>query len=48
MNGGFKKVILIGDCNVGKTSLIRRLTKNTFSFERTPTKSLDEISKFIL
>jgi len=43
----FFKVILIGDCNVGKTSIIRRLTKNDFSLERVPTTSVEEVTKFI-
>ncbi|CDW89349.1 ras-related protein rab-39b-like [Stylonychia lemnae] len=42
------KCILIGDCNVGKTSIIRRLTQNTFSFDRVPTTSVDEVSNFIM
>jgi GTPase SAR1 family protein len=37
------KVIVVGDCNVGKTSLITRLTKNHFSYERVPTNKTDEV-----
>lgn len=39
---------MVGDCNVGKTSLIQRLTKNQFSIERVPTTETDEISYFVL
>ena len=33
------KVILIGDCNVGKTSILRRLTDNKFNEKYLPSKS---------
>ena len=35
------KVILIGDCNVGKTSILRRLTDNKFNEKYLPSKSLE-------
>ncbi len=44
----FFKVILIGDCNVGKTSIIQRLTRNTFTIERVPTTSVDEVTNFLM
>lgn len=44
----FFKVILIGDCNVGKSSIIRRLTRNQFSIERVPTIAIDEVTNFLM
>eukprot|EP00347_Sterkiella_histriomuscorum_P019996 403339495 len=43
----FYKVIVIGDCNVGKTSIIRRFTQNIFSFERVPTTKIQEITSYL-
>ena len=37
------KVILLGDCNVGKTSLISQFTKQEFSYERVPTTKIEEV-----
>ena len=39
------KVVLIGDSNVGKTQLIRRLTKDNFSVEQGSTRGIEVTSK---
>ena len=39
-------MIVVGDCNTGKTSLVKRLTRNTFSVERKSTL-LEEIEFFV-
>ena len=48
------KVILLGDTNVGKTSVIKRLKDNTFNYNQQPTLTLEhynliiKINSFIL
>lgn len=41
------KVILLGDCGVGKTSLIRRIATNNFSYDRVPTTSVEEVTRYV-
>jgi GTPase SAR1 family protein len=41
------KVILLGDCGVGKTSLIRRITMGAFTYDRVPTQCMDEVTRYV-
>ena len=45
--GIFSKVIFVGDCKVGKSSIVKKLTKNIFSLEYTPTSGYDFYTNII-
>ena len=49
MDENIVRIVLVGNSNVGKTSIIRKYTENKFSFDTdiTTSKSHKEITYFI-
>ena len=41
------KVVVVGDANVGKTSLIQRFAEDTFTLQQKPTLALDYKSRVV-